>query len=94
MANFVARYCGGDGHYADVECAYGELERYLVLSCNTRYWKEEGHQFGGLSYSRRAQELPPLVFEGCGLIIQLGNLYLSGVTSVTLQRLRTSNCSA
>jgi hypothetical protein len=68
MANFVARYCGGDGHYADVECAYRELERYLVLSCNTRYWKEEGHQFGGLSYSRRAQELPPLVFEGCGLI--------------------------
>jgi hypothetical protein len=32
MANFMARYRGGDGHYADVECAYGELERYLVLS--------------------------------------------------------------
>jgi hypothetical protein len=28
----MARYRGGDGHYADVECAYGELERYLVLS--------------------------------------------------------------
>jgi hypothetical protein len=28
------RYRGSDGHYADVECAYGELERYLVLSCN------------------------------------------------------------
>jgi hypothetical protein len=40
------RYRGGDGHYADVECAYGELERYLVLSFNeeARYWKEEGHQ--------------------------------------------------
>jgi hypothetical protein len=29
----MARYRGGDGHYADVECAYAELERYLVLSC-------------------------------------------------------------
>ena len=28
----MARYHGGDGHYADVECAYAELERYLVLS--------------------------------------------------------------
>ena len=34
MANFMARYRGGDAHYADVECAYAELERYLVLSCN------------------------------------------------------------
>ena len=33
MASLVARYRGGDGHYADVECAYAELERYLVLSC-------------------------------------------------------------
>ena len=33
MANFVARYRGSDGHYADVECAYAEFERYLVLSC-------------------------------------------------------------
>ena len=31
MANFMARYRGGDGHYTDVECTYGELERYLVL---------------------------------------------------------------
>jgi hypothetical protein len=31
MANFMARYRRGDGHYADVECAYDELERYLVL---------------------------------------------------------------
>jgi hypothetical protein len=30
----MARYRGGDGHYADVECAYAEFERYLVLSCN------------------------------------------------------------
>src|SRR5271157_1829737 len=44
MANFMARYRGGDGHYADVECAYAELERYLVLSCNEQahYWKEKG----------------------------------------------------
>ena len=42
MANFVARYRRDDGHYADVECAYAELERHLVLSCNE--WKEEGHQ--------------------------------------------------
>ena len=33
MGNFMANYRGGDGHYADVECAYAELERYLVLSC-------------------------------------------------------------
>ena len=32
MANFVARYRGGDGHYADLECTYAELKRYLVLS--------------------------------------------------------------
>jgi hypothetical protein len=30
----MARYRGGDDHYADLECAYAELERYLVLSCN------------------------------------------------------------
>jgi hypothetical protein len=30
----MARYRRGGGHYADVECAYAELERYLVLSCN------------------------------------------------------------
>ena len=34
MANFMDRCRGGDGHYADVECANAELERYLVLSCN------------------------------------------------------------
>jgi hypothetical protein len=28
----MARYRGGDGHYADVECAYAELKRYLVLN--------------------------------------------------------------
>ena len=27
----MARYRGGDGHYADVECAYADLKRYLVL---------------------------------------------------------------
>jgi len=33
MANFMARYRGGDGHYAGVECAYAELKRYgLSLS--------------------------------------------------------------
>jgi hypothetical protein len=34
MANFMVRNRGCDGHYADVECADAELERYLVLSCN------------------------------------------------------------
>src|SRR5215472_4614309 len=33
MANFMARYRGSDGHYADVECAYADFERHLVLSC-------------------------------------------------------------
>jgi hypothetical protein len=28
----MARYRGGDGHYADVECTYAELKRYLVLN--------------------------------------------------------------
>jgi hypothetical protein len=32
MANFMARYRGGDGHYADVECAYAEFKRRLVLN--------------------------------------------------------------
>src|SRR5215472_7524964 len=53
MANFMARYRCGDGRYADVECSYAELERYLVLSCNeqSRYWKQkEGHQTGGLKF--------------------------------------------
>ncbi len=27
----MARYRGSDGHYADVECAYADLERYLIL---------------------------------------------------------------
>jgi hypothetical protein len=30
----MARYRGSTGHYADVECADAELERYLVLSCH------------------------------------------------------------
>jgi hypothetical protein len=30
----MARYCGRDGHYTDVECAYAEHERNLVLSCD------------------------------------------------------------
>jgi len=30
----MARYRRGNGHYADVECAYAQLERYLVLNCN------------------------------------------------------------
>jgi hypothetical protein len=25
---------GGYGRYVDVECAYAELQRYLVLNCN------------------------------------------------------------
>jgi hypothetical protein len=43
-----------------VECAYAELERYLVLSWReeARYWKEKegGHQIGGRSYSRHTGE--------------------------------------
>jgi len=34
MESFMARGRRGAGHYADMECAYAELERYLVLSCN------------------------------------------------------------
>ena len=34
MANSMVRHRGSVGHYADVECAYAELERCLVLSCN------------------------------------------------------------
>src|SRR5215813_4919285 len=34
IANFMARYRGSNGHYSHVECAYAELERYLVLNCN------------------------------------------------------------
>ena len=44
MANGMDRYRRGTSHYADVECAYVELERYLVLSCNeqTRYLQRKG----------------------------------------------------
>jgi hypothetical protein len=38
MANFMARCRGSDGDNARVECAYAELERYLVLI------KKEGRQ--------------------------------------------------
>ena len=41
MANFMARYRGGDGHYTDVECAYAELERYLILSCKPATGKKK-----------------------------------------------------
>ena len=36
MANIMDRYRGGDGHYANLECAYGEFERYLVLRREVR----------------------------------------------------------
>jgi hypothetical protein len=53
----MARYRRCDGNYADVECAYAELERYLILSCTkSHYRKKEGHQLGGLSYSRHAED--------------------------------------
>ena len=53
----MARYRGGDGHYADVECAYAELERYLVLSFNNKpaTGKEKATKVGGLSHSRQAE---------------------------------------
>ena len=41
MANFMARYRRSDGHYARVECAYAELERYLVLSLQHRIEHED-----------------------------------------------------
>lgn len=34
----MARYRRSDGRYADVECAYAELERYLVLIVLRRKW--------------------------------------------------------
>ena len=34
---------GCDGHYADVECADAELQRYLVLSCNMKIERFAGH---------------------------------------------------
>ena len=41
MANFMVRNRGCDGHYAGVECADAELERYLVLSCNIGFEHED-----------------------------------------------------
>ena len=38
----------GDGHYADVECAYAELKRYLVL-----IRKKEGRQLAAQVYERK-----------------------------------------
>src|SRR5262249_32879000 len=96
MANFVAHYCGGDGHYADVECAYSELERYIVLSCKARYWKEEGHSLVALVihavrknyrllFSRTRLDNPARKFPSRWCC--LTHFALGG-------RLRTSNCSA
>ena len=49
----MARYRGGDGYYADMECAYAELERYLVLSCDehARLKRTKATNFGGLTRS-------------------------------------------
>ena len=48
----MACYRGGDGHYADVECACAELERYLVLSCNelSPLLERKPPSTGGLSH--------------------------------------------
>ena len=35
MANFMDRYRRSTSHYANVECAHAEFERYLVLSCTS-----------------------------------------------------------
>ena len=53
MANFMARYRGGDGHDVDVERAYAELERYLVLSC-----KVVAHEDRDACTSPRSQGSP------------------------------------
>jgi hypothetical protein len=52
MANFVARYRGGNGHYADVECTYAELKRYLVLS--SKVVAHEGREVAGHHEAREA----------------------------------------
>jgi hypothetical protein len=51
MANFVDRYRRSDGHYPHVECAYVELERRLLLSCNeeTAAEKKMATKTGGQS---------------------------------------------
>jgi hypothetical protein len=68
MANFMARYRGGDGHYADVECAYAELKRYLVLVATNKpaTGKKKATKPGGLSLSRSEGTQPRLVCERRG----------------------------
>jgi hypothetical protein len=54
MANASALYRGSDGHHSDLECAYADLERYLVLSCEREsplLERNEATQQGGLSRS-------------------------------------------
>src|SRR6516162_1624104 len=67
MANFVARYRRSDGHYADVECAYAELERHLVLSCNedaATGEKKATKLLVGLSLSRSEGPTAPFCEKG------------------------------
>ena len=50
MASLVARYRGGDGHYADVECAYAQLQGHFVLKLQLSI---EGHnRLGSLRQTR------------------------------------------
>ena len=63
----MARYRGGDGHYADVECAYAELERDLVLNCNedAATGKKKATKLpGGLSLSRSEGPTAPFCENG------------------------------
>jgi hypothetical protein len=61
----MARYCGVDRHYADVECPYAEFERYLVLSCNeyAHYWKEnaaDGGERRGVKHAAEESKRRPV----------------------------------
>jgi hypothetical protein len=54
MANFVARYRGSNGHYAGVERADAELERYLVLKSQHRTLNMKIERFAGHHEAREA----------------------------------------
>jgi len=69
----MARYSRGDGHYAGVECADAELERYLVLSLQHRTLNMKIERFEG---HHEAKEALVLSVAGVTAIMLIESLVL------------------
>ena len=67
----MARYRRGDGHYAGVECADAELQRYLVLSLQRRTLNMNIERFAGHHEAREALVLSIAGVTGVMLVANL-----------------------